>query len=65
MKNFLIVSAVALVAAVELWNLGLAAQVWPSHPLIATAMLASAIAIAFQLYLSSDTKGSKRGDFPR
>ncbi len=59
MKNFLIVLVVSIVASIELWSLGLAAKIWPSHPLIATTVLATAIAIAVQMFLSSNARQSK------
>jgi hypothetical protein len=59
MKNFLIVLAVSIVASVELWNFGLAAKIWPAHPLIATTVLATVIAMAIQMYLRSDARRAK------
>ena len=59
MKSFLIVLAVSIVASIELWNLGLAAKIWPAHPLVATTVLATAIAMAVQIYLSNETRRSK------
>jgi hypothetical protein len=64
MKNFLIVLAVSTVASVELWSLGLAAKIWPAHPLLTTTVLASAIAIAVQIYLTSTTNQAKRRPDP-
>lgn len=68
-KNFLIVLAVAIVASIEFWNLGLAAKIWPAHPLIATTVLATVIAMAVQLYLPNTAKPAKeskgRSDLPR
>jgi hypothetical protein len=58
-KKFLIILGVSLVASVELWNLGLAAQIWPAHPLIVTTVFATVIAVAVQLYLSSDANQAK------
>ncbi len=59
MKGFLIVLAVSIVASIEVWNLGLASKIWPAHPLIATTVIATAIAMAVQLYLRNDTRRSK------
>ncbi len=59
MKNFLIVLAVSIVASIELWNFGLAAKIWPAHPLIATTVLATVIAMAIQMYLTSNSRKAK------
>jgi len=59
MKNFLIVLAVSITASVELWNFGVAAKIWPAHPLLATTLLAMALAMAVQIILSSNARKSK------
>ena len=59
MKTFLIVLAVSIVASVELYNFGLAAKIWPAHPVICTTLLAWAIAMAVQFFLRSEARKAK------
>ena len=64
MIRFLIVLAVSIVASIELWNFGVAAKIWPAHPLICTTVLAMALAIAVQMALSNDPRKSKSDTNP-
>ena len=59
MKTFLIVLAVSIVASIELYNFGLAAKIWPAHPVICTTLLAWAIAMAVQILLSRGARRAK------
>ena len=59
MKNFLIVLAVSIVASVELYNFGLAAKIWPAHPILCTTLLAWAMAMAVQIFLSNEKRRAK------
>jgi predicted tellurium resistance membrane protein TerC len=52
MRVFLIVLAVSIGMSILLWNFGLAAKIWPSHPLLATTLLAMGCAIAVQTILN-------------
>jgi hypothetical protein len=62
MIRFLIVLAVSIVASIELWNFGVAAKIWPSHPLLCTTVLAMALAIAVQMSLGKAQKSKSKSD---
>jgi len=48
-RLFLITLAVSTVAAVVLWQLGLAFAIWPTHPFLATVITAAGCGIMIQL----------------
>lgn len=59
MRVFLITLVVSFVASIGFWNFGLAAKIWPAHPLLATTLLAMACGIAIQTWLKSDEAARK------
>jgi len=59
-RIFLIVLAVSIVASIVLWNFGVAASIWPAHPLLATTGLAMVIAIIIQMMLTRDKERASR-----
>lgn len=60
MRVFLITLAVSIGLSIGLWNFGLAEKIWPSHPLLATTVIAMACAIAVQTILTRDEARSSR-----
>jgi hypothetical protein len=60
MRIFLITLAVSLGASIGFWNFGLAAKIWPAHPLFATTLLATACAMAVQIILTRDEAARKQ-----
>jgi len=54
MRIFLVTLAVSTVAGVTLWQFGLAHRIWPSHPFLATVVIAAGGGIAAQLVASHD-----------
>lgn len=54
MRIFLVTLAVSTVAGVALWQFGLAHRIWPSHPFLATVVVAAGSGIAAQLAASHD-----------
>jgi len=57
--RFLIVLAVSIAASIVLWNFGVAAKIWPAHPLLCATLLAMAVAIAVQTSLG---KAKRKGN---
>jgi uncharacterized membrane protein YdfJ with MMPL/SSD domain len=53
-RTFLITLTASTVASVILWQLGLAAKIWPAHPLLTTVILAALGAAVVQLFLTYD-----------
>jgi hypothetical protein len=53
-RTFLIVFVASTVASVILWQFGLAAKIWPAHPLLTTVILAGAMAAVVQIFLRYD-----------
>jgi uncharacterized membrane protein YdfJ with MMPL/SSD domain len=53
-RTFLITFAASTGASVILWQLGLAAKIWPAHPLLTTVILAAVGAAVVQLFLTYD-----------
>ena len=53
-RTFLITLTASTVASVILWQLGLAAKIWPAHPLLTTVILAALGAAVVQLLLTYD-----------
>jgi len=49
MRVFGMTLLVSTVASITLWNLGLARKIWPTHPFLATVIVAAIIAVAVQL----------------
>jgi len=58
--RFLIVLAVSIAASIVLWNFGIAAKIWPAHPLLCTTLLAMALAIAVQTSLGKARRNANR-----
>ena len=54
MRVFLVTLAVSAVSGVALWQFGLAHRIWPSHPFLATVVVAAGSGIAAQLAASHD-----------
>jgi len=54
MRTFLVTLAVSTVAGVALWQFGLAHRIWPSHPFLATVVVAASCGFAAQLVASHD-----------
>ena len=54
MRTFLITLIASTVGSVILWELGLAAKIWPAHPLLATVVIATVGACAVQHFLTRD-----------
>ena len=62
MRVFLITLAVSTALSIGLWSFGLASKIWPSHPLLATILIAAGCAAAVQIVLTRDeTMSRKRG----
>jgi hypothetical protein len=59
MRTFLITLVVSIVASIGLWSFGLAARIWPDHPLFATTLIACACGIVVQTWLRSDEAARK------
>ena len=53
-RTFLITLTASTVASVILWQVGLAAKIWPAHPLLTTVILAALGAAVVQLFLTYD-----------
>ena len=60
MRIFLIVLAVSIALSIGLWNFGLAQKIWPSHPLLATTVIAMVCAMVVQTILTRDEAAEKR-----
>jgi hypothetical protein len=60
MRVFLITLAASIALSIGLWNFGLARRIWPSHPLLATTLIAAGCATAVQLLLTRDEAISKK-----
>jgi len=56
MRTFLATLFASLVASIFLWNFGVAAKIWPSHPLLATTILATVTGILVQKVLTWDAR---------
>ena len=54
MRIFLVTLAVSTVSGVALWQFGLAHRIWPSHPFLASVVVAAGSGIAAQLAASHD-----------
>jgi len=54
MRMFLITLAVSTLTGAVLWQFGLAHRIWPSHPFVATVVIAAGCGIAAQLVSSHD-----------
>lgn len=59
MRIFLITLLVSAVASIVLWNFGLAHKIWPSHPIVATAVIAVVCGIGVQLALTYESARDK------
>jgi hypothetical protein len=59
MRTFLIVLAVSTLTSIMFWNFGLAARIWPAHPLLCTTVLAWACAVTAQALLTAEAKREK------
>ncbi len=59
MRIFLITLGVSLVTSIGFWNFGVAARIWPAHPLLATTLLAMACGITAQSLLTHDAERNK------
>jgi len=59
MRIFLITLFVSTVASIVLWNFGLAAKIWPAHPILATAAIAAICGTVVQLVLTYETASDK------
>ena len=55
MRIFIVTLAVTTVAGVALWQFGLAHRIWPSHPFLATIIIAAGCGLAAQLAASQDS----------
>jgi hypothetical protein len=59
MRIFLLTLGVSIVATIVFWNFGLAARLWPAHPLICATFFAWVCAIIAQSLLTHDAKQEK------
>ena len=60
LRTFLIVLAVSIGLSIGLWNFGIAGKIWPSHPLLATTLIAMVCAMAVQTILMHDEASRKQ-----
>lgn len=60
MRIFLITLVASIVASVLFWNFGLAAKIWPAHPMITTMLFAGIGAGVLQQILIRDAKRTAR-----
>ena len=65
MRNFLITLVVSTVASNVLWQFGLVFRIWPSHPFLATVMIAAGVGVAVELLLSADARAERPGIPPK
>ena len=63
MRVFVAVLGVSMVSSIVLWNFGLAHRIWPTHPILATTVIAALCAMMTQLIVSEDR--SKSADVGR
>ncbi len=61
MRIFLITFGVSILSTIGLWNFGLARMIWPSHPLLATTVLATICGIVTQELLRADAVRQRAG----
>lgn len=54
LRVFLITLAVSTALSIGLWSFGFAAKIWPSHPFLATVLLAAGGAAVVQLVLTRE-----------
>ena len=59
MRVFLIVLGVSIVGSVMLYNFGIAQRIWPTHPVLATTLIAGGCAALMQSILSRDSAAQK------
>ena len=59
MRTFLVTLAVSMAAGTALWQFRLAHKVWPSHPVLATVVIAAGCGFAAQLVASHDPVTSR------
>jgi hypothetical protein len=59
LRTFVIVLAVSIGMSIGLWNFGIAPKIWPSHPLLATTLIAMFSAMAVQTILMRDEARQK------
>ena len=60
MRVFLITLAASLGLSIGLWNFRIAHKIWPSHPLLATTVIAMVCAMAVQTILMRDEAREKQ-----
>jgi hypothetical protein len=60
MRVFLITLAVSTALSIGLWNFGIALKIWPSHPFLATVLVAAGCAAAVQMLLTRDEAMSRK-----
>ena len=56
MRIFLIVLVASIIASILFWNFGLAAKIWPAHPMFVTILFAGIGAGVLQQILIRDSK---------
>jgi hypothetical protein len=56
MRIFLITLGVCIVTSIGLWNFGIAARIWPAHPLWCTTLLSMFCGILADKLLREDAK---------
>ena len=54
LRIFLITLAVSTALSIGLWSFGFAVTIWPSHPFLATVLLAAGGAAVVQVLLTRD-----------
>ena len=59
MRIFLITLAASLVPSIALWQFGYSQKIWPSHPLLATTLIAWACGISVQTWLKREEAARK------
>ena len=59
MRVFLIVLGVSIVGSIVLYNFGVAQRIWPTHPVLATTLIAGGCAALMQSILSRDSAAQK------
>ena len=59
MRVFLIVLGVSIMGSIVLYNFGVAQRIWPTHPVLATTLIAGGCAALMQSILSRDSAAQK------
>ena len=59
MRVFLIDLVASIVISIGLWEFGLARQIWPAHPYLATSLIVAVSCIVLQIVLKRDASEEK------